>query len=565
MQKPISDKIQLDQTLNSLNDYGGVPSINDEGTLEKLTTKVDNVSGFVATGKADGDLSRYYANILPFTRQLQIAGEFTRKSYASITYLDKKQLEFVLDLTANTYSNYSTMEICLPLKFTKRTNKAQQMDLNMMTVNNFFEHWFTDIDIRRYPDDMVILPTNNSVSIANYSNAQMKHLLAKSVDKLMKTMLYYNKPVYLDDDDDDDDDDRRSHNSATENDRTDPNLTYQIAELEYYIFQKHVYRIPLTLICDLGKCNFAIKAGNRIIITLERNLNKLFESNKKLTTIPTEPDALIQIYNRSYVSYQEINLIKGADIYFTGILRSETALRQGVLESPYKQEFEVNTGTQDFTCTFKGAQRQFDWLEISIVYDKSYQHTTIYDSYDLELAAKFIQSIKFENTSSTYSLTGKLLYDFEREDDKHLLYKMFVAHSCNGCSSAPLTQYKNNDIYQEIIEEEKYFEDKSDERICIDMRRSKGYTDELEKINRDDSGIALTIKLKKAAAKKLRFRITGFSQAEYWYLLSNKGYIMSYKTIIFQKQTHIKNFSWIKKRKVVFIIKQRSNNLIHKI
>ena len=77
---------------------------------------------------------------------------------------------------------------------------------------------------------------------------------------------------------------------------------------------------------------------------------------------------------------------------------------------------------------------------------------------------------------------------------------MFVAHSCNGCSSAPLTQYKNNDIYQEIIEEEKYFEDKSDERICIHMRRSKGYTDELEKINRDDSGIALTIKLKKAAA-----------------------------------------------------------------
>ena len=48
------------------------------------------------------------------------------------------------------------------------------------------------------------------------------------------------------------------------------------------------------------------------------------------------------------------------------------------------------------------------------------------------------------------------------------------------------------------------------------MRRSKGYTDELEIINRDDSGIALTISLKEAATKKLRFRITGFSQAEYW-------------------------------------------------
>ena len=60
------------------------------------------------------------------------------------------------------------MEICLTLKFTKRTNKAQQMDAQMITVNNFFEHWFTDIDIRHYPDDKRILPTNNSVDIYQY-------------------------------------------------------------------------------------------------------------------------------------------------------------------------------------------------------------------------------------------------------------------------------------------------------------------------------------------------------------------------------------------------------------
>ena len=59
MQKPISDKIQLGQTLNPAGDYGGVPSINDEGTLENLISKVDKVTDFVATGKADGDLSRY--------------------------------------------------------------------------------------------------------------------------------------------------------------------------------------------------------------------------------------------------------------------------------------------------------------------------------------------------------------------------------------------------------------------------------------------------------------------------------------------------------------------------
>ena len=32
------------------------------------------------------------------------------------------------------------------------------MDAQMVTVNNFLGHWFTDIDIRCYPDDTRILP-----------------------------------------------------------------------------------------------------------------------------------------------------------------------------------------------------------------------------------------------------------------------------------------------------------------------------------------------------------------------------------------------------------------------
>ena len=106
---------------------------------------------------------------------------------------------------------------------------------------------------------------------------------------------------------------------------------------------------------------------------------------------------------------------------------------------------------------------------------------------------------------------------------------MLVAYNYEGCSSAPLTQYKIIGIYQEMTEEDEFTTNDRDDRILIDMRRSKGYTDELEKSNRDNSGIAVVITLKEAAAKKLRLRVTGFCQTEYWYLLSNKGYIMSYK------------------------------------
>ena len=123
MQKAISNKIQLGDTFNPLDNYVGVPSISAEGNLKNLIGKVYKVRGLMSAVKADGDLARYSPNILHVTRQAQIAGEVPRKAYASVTYTDKKQLEFILDLTANTYSNFSTMVICLWLRFTKKKKK----------------------------------------------------------------------------------------------------------------------------------------------------------------------------------------------------------------------------------------------------------------------------------------------------------------------------------------------------------------------------------------------------------------------------------------------------------
>ena len=144
-----------------------------------------------------------------------------------------------------------------------------------------------------------------------------------------------------------------------------------------------------------------------------------------------------------------------------------------------------------------------------------------------------------KKTSTTYSITGKPFFNLEKDEEKNILYKMLVAYNREGCSSAPLTQYKNNEIYQEMTEEDEFTTNSKDDRILTDMRRSKGYTDELEKLNRDDSGLALVITLKEAAAKKLKLQVTGFSQAEYWYLLSNEGYNMSYKNYNILKEDEL--------------------------
>ena len=164
----------------------------------------------------------------------------------------------------------------------------------------------------------------------------------------------------------------------------------------------------------------------------------------------------------------------------------------------------MNEGKETINVNFQGANRQFVWLEIWLVYDKRYQHQTIYDNYNAEVAATRIQSLTLENTSSTYSLTGELEleHNIDNEDDKHWLCSMFVAYQCGpSCRTAPLTEYANNEIYQELPKEINFFTN-TDEKLYIDMRRSKGYTDELEKLTSHDSDITLTVKLKAAGTKK---------------------------------------------------------------
>ena len=49
-----------------------------------------------------------------------MVGTIPRKVFASVTYSDNTVLEFALELTANTHSNYSSMELVLPIQFTKK-------------------------------------------------------------------------------------------------------------------------------------------------------------------------------------------------------------------------------------------------------------------------------------------------------------------------------------------------------------------------------------------------------------------------------------------------------------
>ena len=91
-----------------------------------------------------------------------------------------------------------------------------------------------------------------------------------------------------------------------------------------------------------------------------------------------------------------------------------------------------------------------------MVYHKTDQHLTIYDGYDVELAAKFIKKITLENVQKTYSLTGKIEYDLTNPEDKYWLYEISVSYICVKSSSmTSITKYMNNEIKQDMINEKK--------------------------------------------------------------------------------------------------------------
>ena len=85
------------------------------------------------------------------------------------------------------------MCIVLPIKIKKPTDKTA--NVNVITVNNFFCHWLKEIDARRYPDDVRILPTNNTVEIYQYAAQQLKHLPNKCLDDMRETLLYEKKAL----------------------------------------------------------------------------------------------------------------------------------------------------------------------------------------------------------------------------------------------------------------------------------------------------------------------------------------------------------------------------------
>ena len=239
---------------------------------------MDKLSTLYEKARIDSDLLRYIPGISKIMYQGQIDWIQTKKAYAASTYTDKQILEFSIELTKNHYMNFSNMILCLPITFRKSTNRAQAIDGDMITVNNFFAHWIKDISIKRYGDNIATLPINTTLDIYRYSEAMLKHLPDDVLETFQHELLYSKKKVIIKGNAANSFNDRRNHiAAAARNSHTDNNIEDRIAKFndDNALSATKVYRISLRYLVDVGLVNFptALKAEIGLQILQEELLH----------------------------------------------------------------------------------------------------------------------------------------------------------------------------------------------------------------------------------------------------------------------------------------------------
>ena len=425
MQAAKSNSNLLGVNLNPIKDATGISAIDFSADIDNLIDKIDKISTLYDTGRMDKDEMKYIPGMAPVSYQGQIDFVDTKRTYAASTYSDMQQLEFNLEVVNNHYINFSNMVLYLPIAFRKKTNKAAAIDATMIPVNNFFAHWIKDVTVKRYGDDIAVLPINTTLDTYRYSESMLKHMPKGALATFQKELLYSKKRVIIK---------GNTANTANHiaaaanNSEKDKNIDDRIAKFNANNVLQNVktYRIPLRYLVDLGLVNLPTSFDTKLIFNLEQKLSKLFDSKAKLPNkagrgaadLPTaDPDTNIYWNSIPYIQYELVKLNDTFDAYLRKALQSKRVLITGIKPTPYQKSYEVNVGTQTNVVEFKGVNKQFSFLEISLVYDKSEQPNSVYGSYNAELAATHISSVQLENLNNKYGEINKK-YDLTEEHDK---------------------------------------------------------------------------------------------------------------------------------------------------
>ena len=106
MQREISDKNTLGDTLNPINDFQRSKVIDrTTSNYNDAKEKVQKIRDLINMGKYDADIAKYIPGLLDLAIQGMLDDIDTRKKVVHPSYKDMEQLDFQILLTENNYVN----------------------------------------------------------------------------------------------------------------------------------------------------------------------------------------------------------------------------------------------------------------------------------------------------------------------------------------------------------------------------------------------------------------------------------------------------------------------------
>ena len=86
---------------------------------------------------------------------------------------------------------------------------------------------------------------------------------------------------------------------------------------------------------------------------------------------------MLKFTKAPFVQYEEILLDKNFRQHLETIIVPKKILRMGAEKTPIQKTYEIQNRSDSLSVEFLGANRQFDWIEISIVPDKSDKYANL--------------------------------------------------------------------------------------------------------------------------------------------------------------------------------------------
>ena len=80
---------------------------------------------------------------------------------------------------ASQCTSFYNIHFCFPIKVKSAAENDNDIGAGYIPLNNFFAHWIKEIDIKKYGDNIPILPLSNTVDIYRYSDKMLKHVSKK--------------------------------------------------------------------------------------------------------------------------------------------------------------------------------------------------------------------------------------------------------------------------------------------------------------------------------------------------------------------------------------------------